>query len=360
MTAARRTVALLCVVFLGSFNQGASAGAAPPSDRPAHRVADPVAHVEDLTPVAGPGPLPVGDGVGGAPSGAAGWRSPLAGAPRVLRAFAPPDRPWLPGHRGVDLAALPGDPVLAAGPGLVGHAGPLAGRGVVVVHHEGGLRTTYLPVRAEVRHGQEVAGGVPLGTLEDRPGHCPTACLHWGLRRGVRYLDPLLLLGLGVVRLLPFWDADALAPPGDRIPRRAGPEGPAVPPALFPGPTHIDRGATDWVEGGGESRPACPSWREEGACDGYTLIDGSLDTSRFRAPAHRLGVTQSGGARSLRSASPMYQMVCRRRGGSGSVGARAAVVLDCRAQPRTRPCERAPNQEDPHVPGPRRHHAAAA
>src|SRR5215472_334561 len=30
---------------------------------------------------------------------------PLPGLPRVVRAFEPPPKPWLPGHRGVDLAA---------------------------------------------------------------------------------------------------------------------------------------------------------------------------------------------------------------------------------------------------------------
>ncbi|HEY0699839.1 MAG TPA: M23 family peptidase, partial [Micromonospora sp.] len=38
------------------------------------------------------------------------------------------------------------------------------------------------------------------------PGHagCPEpACLHWGLRYEGRYLDPLALLGLGRLRLLP-------------------------------------------------------------------------------------------------------------------------------------------------------------
>lgn len=136
-----------------------------------------------------------------------GWRPPLDGPVRVVRSFDPPARPWLPGHRGVDLAAAVGRPVRAAGAGVVTFARRLAGRGVVVVRHAGGLRTTYLPVRPSVRPGQPVRAGEALGTLEDRPGHCPAACLHWGLRRGADYLDPLSLIGAGPVRLLPVWPA---------------------------------------------------------------------------------------------------------------------------------------------------------
>ena len=136
-----------------------------------------------------------------------GW--PLTPA-RVVRRFDPPPRPWLPGHRGADLAGLPGAEVRAAGAGTVVFAGRVAGRGVVSVAHAGGLRTTYEPVAATVAAGDTVAPGTPLGTLE--PGHpgCPgPACLHWGLRRGDLYLDPLALLGLGRVRLLPLAGAVA-------------------------------------------------------------------------------------------------------------------------------------------------------
>ncbi|GII01102.1 hypothetical protein Pta02_31100 [Planobispora takensis] len=135
------------------------------------------------------------------------WEWPFAERPRVLKGFAPPPQPWLAGHRGVDLAASAGEEVHAAGAGTIGYAGPLAGRGVVTVLHPGGLRTTYLPVRASVRLGQEVASGDVIGTVEDVPGHCPVTCLHWGLLRARDYLDPLLLLGLGQVRLLPTWTA---------------------------------------------------------------------------------------------------------------------------------------------------------
>ncbi len=126
--------------------------------------------------------------------------------PRVVRRFDPPPQPWLSGHRGVDLAARPGAVVTAAAAGVVLHAGLLAGRGVVTVGHAGGLRTTYEPLTVSVSVGDTVPAGAALGTLDAGHRGCPEpACLHWGLRRGERYLDPLALLGLGRVRLLPLY-----------------------------------------------------------------------------------------------------------------------------------------------------------
>jgi murein DD-endopeptidase MepM/ murein hydrolase activator NlpD len=123
----------------------------------------------------------------------------------VLRGFAPPPEPWLPGHRGVDLAADVGDPVRAAGAGTVTWAGQVVGRGVVVVTHEDGRRTTYEPVDAEVLEGELVMAGEVLGSLATGAAHCGgvPSCLHWGLRRGTDYLDPMLLLRQGHPVLLP-------------------------------------------------------------------------------------------------------------------------------------------------------------
>ncbi len=174
--------------------------------------------------------------VSGAPAAAASdgvW--PLAPRPPVVRGFEPPPQPWLPGHRGVDLAGSPGQRVRAAVGGTVTFAGPLAGRGVVVVSH-GATRTTYEPVRATVTPGVRVSVGTTLGTLSAAAGHCPPrACLHWGLLRGDTYLDPLSLLGSAPVRLLPL-DGYA-ASPG----QPAGSEPPgavtasAAPPGTEPG-----------------------------------------------------------------------------------------------------------------------------
>ncbi|MFQ1001343.1 M23 family metallopeptidase [Modestobacter sp. SSW1-42] len=134
------------------------------------------------------------------------WAWPLPGVPGVTRPFAPPPTPYAAGHRGVDLAGAPGAPVLAAGAGTVAFAGLVAGRPVVSVEHPGGLRTTYEPVSPAVAAGQAVGPGTPLGELVTGHAGCPAAaCLHWGLRRGGTYLDPLSLLRPPRVRLLP-WD----------------------------------------------------------------------------------------------------------------------------------------------------------
>ena len=130
---------------------------------------------------------------------------PLDPRPEVVEGFAPPAERWGPGHRGVDLSGTPGQRVRAARAGTVTFAGGLAGRGVVVVDH-GATRTTYEPVRAAVGVGDRVSAGSMIGTLETFGSHCwPASCLHWGLREGEEYLDPLTLVGGGPVRLLPLY-----------------------------------------------------------------------------------------------------------------------------------------------------------
>lgn len=132
-----------------------------------------------------------------------GW--PLRPQPAVVRDFDPPATPYGAGHRGVDLLGRPGQSVHAALAGTVTYAGLIAGRGVVVVAH-GATRTTYEPVTAAVTVGQPVTLGATLGALELVGSHCfPRACLHWGWIAGETYLDPLRLVGLGPVRLLPLW-----------------------------------------------------------------------------------------------------------------------------------------------------------
>ena len=130
---------------------------------------------------------------------------PLRPQPDVVAYFDPPASPYGPGHRGVDLLGRPGQRVHTALGGTVTYAGPLAGRGVVVVSH-GETRTTYEPVSASVSVGETVDQGAVIGTLQAFGSHCaPRVCLHWGWLRSETYLDPLRLVGAGPVRLLPLW-----------------------------------------------------------------------------------------------------------------------------------------------------------
>jgi murein DD-endopeptidase MepM/ murein hydrolase activator NlpD len=127
------------------------------------------------------------------------YQFPLAG--QVVRDFDPPAQPWLAGHRGVDIAGSVGQSVASAQAGVVSFVGTVAGVAVVTVSH-GTTSTTYQPVAASVVVGQTVAAGQEIGTL--LAGHaCPAAaCLHWGLRQGDDYLDPLSLLATSPVRLI--------------------------------------------------------------------------------------------------------------------------------------------------------------
>ncbi|MFI5588805.1 murein hydrolase activator EnvC family protein [Amycolatopsis sp. NPDC051758] len=131
---------------------------------------------------------------------------PLSPVPVVTKYFDAPETPYGPGHRGVDLAAVPGQEVLAADVGVVVFAGLVAGRPVLSVDHDGGLRTTYEPVAANVAVGEQVYRGQVLGTvLTGHPGCLVAACLHWGVRRGEEYVDPLALIGeVGEYRLKPW------------------------------------------------------------------------------------------------------------------------------------------------------------
>nr|WP_084612260.1 M23 family metallopeptidase [Thermocrispum municipale] len=133
---------------------------------------------------------------------------PLHPTPPVVRSFDPPDTPFGAGHRGVDLGGRRGQPVLAASAGVVVYADKLAGRGVISIEHDA-VHTTYEPVRAEVKVGDQVYEGQRIGTLESGHEGCPeAACLHWGALRTVpelQYLDPLQLVrSRSVVRLKPW------------------------------------------------------------------------------------------------------------------------------------------------------------
>src|SRR3954447_18203843 len=137
-------------------------------------------------------------GAGNAAAAAQRWSPPLPRPLTVVRGFDDP-QPYAPGHRGIDLAAAPGVTVHSPGPGTVRFAGPVAGRPVVSVD-SGGLRFSYEPVLPRVRVGQHVEAGAVLGVLSGGHPGCRAGpgldCLHWGMRSGTRYLDPLRWLSV--------------------------------------------------------------------------------------------------------------------------------------------------------------------
>lgn len=148
----------------------------------------------------------------GAPPGSAPAGNHLRPVPGTVLAPADiPDQNWLPGHRGVDLDAASGAAVRASAAGTVRFAGVVAGTPTVSVDHGGGLRTTYEPVLAQVRVGEQVGRGQILGELADHVSLPGTARrdpgLHWGAVLGPpaedaeRYIDPMTLLGPVQVRL---------------------------------------------------------------------------------------------------------------------------------------------------------------
>lgn len=118
------------------------------------------------------------------------WQWPLAPRPRVLRAFDPPPKPWLSGHRGVDLGAADGAAVTSPAAGTVSFVGVVVDRPVITIDHGNGLRSSFEPVASTLAAGAAVGAGQVVGTA--LPGHCGTAaCIHWGVRRGDAYVNPL-------------------------------------------------------------------------------------------------------------------------------------------------------------------------
>ncbi|MGH8985473.1 MAG: peptidoglycan DD-metalloendopeptidase family protein, partial [Acidimicrobiia bacterium] len=135
-----------------------------------------------------------------------GWMLPVDGP--LARPFEEPVSRYGPGHRGADFAVPPGTVVRAANDGVVSFAGPVAGALHVVVAHGAGLRTSYSFLsRIDVRAGQSVRRGDPLGVTGGTGAEHGPGVFHLGLRIGDRYIDPMQLFGppdlTKLVRLVP-------------------------------------------------------------------------------------------------------------------------------------------------------------
>ncbi len=133
------------------------------------------------------------------------WQWPLTVPPRILRPFVAPATAYAAGHRGVDLAAVPGAVVLAPADGVIHFAGTVVDRPVLSIRHPGELLTSLEPVQTTLAAGDRVRRGEAIGVVAfDASFHCEASCLHFGVRVRGRYLSPLNYLG-GIVQpvLLP-------------------------------------------------------------------------------------------------------------------------------------------------------------
>ncbi|MDJ1372005.1 M23 family metallopeptidase [Gulosibacter molinativorax] len=122
------------------------------------------------------------------------WSWPLEPVPDVTRPFDLP-HPYGAGHRGVDLNAATGAPVLAPDDGIVHFVGWVVDRPVLSIAHPNGLLSSFEPITALVAKGDAVARGQVIGHVAEDPAHSPSGGLHLGARDGDAYIDPLALLG---------------------------------------------------------------------------------------------------------------------------------------------------------------------
>ena len=100
-------------------------------------------------------------------------------------------------HLGTDFAGAVGEPVLAAGRGVVALVADfyLAG-GTIYLDHGAGLVTAYFHLsRSYVRKGQAVKAGQRIGAV-GRSGRVTGPHLHWVARYGTISVDPMSLLQL--------------------------------------------------------------------------------------------------------------------------------------------------------------------
>ncbi|MGO1396847.1 MAG: D-alanyl-D-alanine carboxypeptidase family protein [Brevibacterium yomogidense] len=202
----RRLVAAVCFVLTMVIGPAVAAGqvlaAAPPAPAADQSSLDPAAHPTD-------------------------WIAPVP-SPTVVRGFDPPDADWHTGHRGVDLAALPGESIRAPAAGTVRFAGVVGGKPVVSVA-VGAWVLSVENVDATVSTGDQVHPGHPIGAVAT-PAHCSDGCVHvgvWPQDRKTEYVDPMPFFGRGDIILLPEAEAPEELPevPSDSGHSGAGPWG---------------------------------------------------------------------------------------------------------------------------------------
>ena len=122
------------------------------------------------------------------------WSWPVASPRSIQRPFEAPATQYSSGHRGIDITASRGTPIMAPATGTIYFSGRVVDRGVVTIAHEGGYLSSFEPVVSDLEAGQRVTAGQVVGAV-DAGGHCNDDCLHFGVRLDGEYLSPLMMIG---------------------------------------------------------------------------------------------------------------------------------------------------------------------
>ena len=187
---ARRSC-LVLPLLIGLWTTPPTAPAGPKIGRPVSRSAVSAGDVFPATP---------------APQ-AGSWSWPVSGP--VIRGFDPPDNPYGAGHRGIDIAVAFGTAIRAPAAGVVTFSGKVGGQLFITIDHGDGLSSTYSWLSStDVRKGDHVSGGARIGaTGAGHPGSS-VAHLHFGVKLGGEYIDPMSVLRplslVGLIRLAPL------------------------------------------------------------------------------------------------------------------------------------------------------------
>lgn len=178
-----------------------------------------------------------------------GWRSPVPLA-RISSRFNPrrmhPVLHIIKPHNGVDFAAPSGTPVYAAASGTVKVAGNGGACGnMVQILHVNGLVTAYCHLSrfADIHAGDHVEGRQLIGYV-GQTGRATGPHLHFALKRGTAFLDPLGLK-LDGVRVVPPSERDAFDQERARLDAEL--DGIALPnaPANLPPASSLDGGVDE-------------------------------------------------------------------------------------------------------------------
>ena len=153
-----------------------------------------------------------------------------------------------------------------------------------------GRRSSVEPLVPAVGIGTLVTAGARLGTLVAEGSHCaPSACLHWGVRVGDDYVDPLgLLAGAGPAVLLPL------------DPRVS---------SVGPRRQRSENVATVGASTGGRIGPRAAVRRS----NGRPADVSRLGPASGRRPAGRIGQARSASTRRVRSRTIAAVCICEMR-----------------------------------------------